>query len=108
MPPGGTKLFLKGEHLLTDECGIERRNYPPGEHGRGRARQSEYRVQLREKQKARRFYGVLEKQFRTYYAHASRQAGVTAREPAPPARVALRTTCSCVSASPARAVRRAR
>ncbi len=73
----GEKLFLKGERCLTDKCGIERRNYPPGEHGRGRARQSEYRVQLREKQKARRYYGVLEKQFRTYYAHASRQAGVT-------------------------------
>jgi small subunit ribosomal protein S4 len=73
----GEKLFLKGERCLTDKCGIERRNYPPGEHGRGRSRQSEYRVQLREKQKARRYYGVLEKQFRTYYAHASRQPGVT-------------------------------
>ena len=73
----GEKLFLKGERCLTDKCGIERRNYPPGEHGRGRARQSEYRVQLREKQKARRYYGVFEKQFRTYYAHASRQPGVT-------------------------------
>jgi len=73
----GEKLFLKGERCLTDKCGIERRNYPPGEHGRGRARQSEYRVQLREKQKARRYYGVLEKQFRTYYSHASRQPGVT-------------------------------
>ena len=73
----GMKLFLKGERCLTDKCGIERRNYPPGEHGRGRARQSEYRVQLREKQKARRYYGVLEKQFRTYYQHASRQPGVT-------------------------------
>ncbi|MDQ3644166.1 MAG: 30S ribosomal protein S4, partial [Actinomycetota bacterium] len=73
----GMKLFLKGERCLTDKCGIERRNYPPGEHGRGRARQSEYRVQLREKQKARRYYGVLEKQFRTYYQNASGQAGVT-------------------------------
>jgi small subunit ribosomal protein S4 len=73
----GMKLFLKGERCLTEKCGIERRNYPPGEHGRGRARQSEYRVQLREKQKARRYYGVLEKQFRTYYQHASRQPGVT-------------------------------
>ena len=73
----GMKLFLKGERCLTDKCGIERRNYPPGEHGRGRARQSEYRVQMREKQKARRYYGVLEKQFRTYYQHASRQPGVT-------------------------------
>ena len=73
----GMKLFLKGERCLTDKCGFDRRSYPPGEHGRGRARQSEYRVQLREKQKARRYYGVLEKQFRSYYANASRQAGVT-------------------------------
>jgi len=73
----GEKLFLKGERCLTDKCQIERRNYPPGEHGRGRSRQSEYRVQLREKQKARRYYGVLEKQFRNYYAKASRQPGVT-------------------------------
>jgi small subunit ribosomal protein S4 len=73
----GQKLFLKGERCLTDKCGIERRNYPPGDHGRGRARQSEYRVQLREKQKARRYYGVLEKQFRNYYARASGQEGVT-------------------------------
>jgi small subunit ribosomal protein S4 len=71
------KLFLKGERCLTDKCAIERRNYPPGDHGRGRQRQSEYRVQLREKQKARRYYGVLEKQFRSYYSKASRQAGVT-------------------------------
>jgi small subunit ribosomal protein S4 len=60
----GMKLFLKGERCLTDKCGVERRAYPPGDHGRGRSRQSEYRVQLREKQKARRYYGVLEKQFR--------------------------------------------
>ena len=73
----GEKLFLKGERCLTDKCGIERRNYPPGDHGRGRSRQSEYRVQLREKQKARRYYVVLEKQFRNYYARASRQPGVT-------------------------------
>src|SRR3954467_6402680 len=73
----GVKLFLKGERCLTDKCGVERRAYPPGEHGRGRAKQSEYRLQLREKQKARRYYGVLEKQFRNYYARASRQEGVT-------------------------------
>jgi small subunit ribosomal protein S4 len=73
----GQKLFLKGERCLTDKCAVERRNYPPGEHGRGRSRQSEYRVQLREKQKARRYYGVLEKQFRNYYSRASRQPGVT-------------------------------
>src|SRR5881296_3879115 len=73
----GIKLFLKGERCLTDKCGVERRAYPPGDHGRGRQKQSEYRLQLREKQKARRFYGVLEGQFRTYYDKASRQPGVT-------------------------------
>ena len=73
----GQKLFLKGERCLTDKCAVERRNYPPGDHGRGRQKQSEYRVQLREKQKARRYYGVLEKQFRNYYEKASRQQGIT-------------------------------
>jgi small subunit ribosomal protein S4 len=73
----GQKLFLKGERCLTDKCGVERRAYPPGDHGRGRQKQSEYRVQLREKQKARRYYGVLERQFRNYYDKASRQEGVT-------------------------------
>jgi small subunit ribosomal protein S4 len=73
----GQKLFLKGERCFTDKCGVERRSYPPGEHGRGRMRQSEYRVQLREKQKTRRYYQILEKQFRSYYAKASRQPGVT-------------------------------
>jgi small subunit ribosomal protein S4 len=73
----GQKLFLKGERCLTDKCGVERRSYPPGDHGRGRQKQSEYRVQLREKQKARRYYGVLEKQFANYYEKASSQAGVT-------------------------------
>jgi small subunit ribosomal protein S4 len=73
----GQKLFLKGERCLTDKCGVERRAYPPGDHGRGRQKQSEYRVQLREKQKARRYYGVLEGQFRRYYDKASRQPGIT-------------------------------
>src|SRR5579864_3300472 len=73
----GQKLFLKGERCLTDKCGVERRSYPPGEHGRGRQKQSEYRVQLREKQKARRYYGILEKQFRNYYEKATQQPGVT-------------------------------
>jgi len=73
----GEKLFLKGERCLTDKCGIERRSYPPGQNGRGRIRQSEYLLQLREKQKARRFYGVLEAQFRRYYEKASRQPGIT-------------------------------
>jgi len=71
------KLFLKGERCLTDKCAVERRPYPPGEHGRGRMRQSEYRQQLREKQRARRYYQLLEKQFRNYYDKASRQPGVT-------------------------------
>jgi small subunit ribosomal protein S4 len=73
----GIKLFLKGERCLTEKCAIERRSYPPGEHGRGRIKQSEYLLQLREKQKARRFYGVLEKQFRNYYKQAARQSGIT-------------------------------
>src|SRR5918994_4160755 len=73
----GQKLFLKGERCLTDKCGVERRAYPPGDHGRGRQKQSEYRVQLREKQKARRYYGVLEKQFRSYYEKATNQPGIT-------------------------------
>src|SRR3954447_4596096 len=73
----GLKLFLKGERCLTDKCSVERRPYPPGQHGRGRVRQSEYRHQLREKQKTRRYYQLLEKQFRSYYDKASRQPGVT-------------------------------
>src|SRR6187551_771348 len=73
----GQKLFLKGERCVTDKCSVERRPYPPGQHGRGRVRQSEYRHQLREKQKARRYYQILEKQFRSYYDKASRQPGVT-------------------------------
>ncbi len=73
----GMKLFLKGERCLTEKCAIERRSYPPGEHGRGRIKQSEYLLQLREKQKARRYYGLLEKQFRLYYAKAARGSGIT-------------------------------
>jgi small subunit ribosomal protein S4 len=71
------KLFLKGERCLTEKCAVERRSYPPGEHGRGRIKQSEYLLQLREKQKARRYYGLLEAQFRNYYEKATRQGGVT-------------------------------
>src|SRR2546423_7514792 len=71
------KLFLKGERCLRAKCAIERRWYPPGEHGRGRIKQSEYLLQLREKQKARRYYGLLERQFRNYYAKATRGSGVT-------------------------------
>ena len=72
------KLFLKGPKCDSMKCPIERRPYPPGEHGRDRMRQgSEYLAQLREKQKARRIYGVLEKQFRNLYAEAVRQEGIT-------------------------------
>ena len=73
----GMKLFLKGERCLTEKCGVERRAYPPGQHGRGRIKQSEYLLQLREKQKAKRYYGVLEKQFARYYDRATRQEGIT-------------------------------
>ena len=71
------KLFLKGAKCDTMKCPVERKPYPPGEHGRGRIRDSEYLLQLREKQKARRIYGVLEQQFRNLYAEASRQSGIT-------------------------------
>jgi small subunit ribosomal protein S4 len=71
------KLFLKGPKCDSMKCPIERRPYPPGEHGRGRIRESEYMIQLREKQKARRIYGVLEKQFRRLYEEATRQKGIT-------------------------------
>jgi len=71
------KLFLKGERCLTDKCAVERRSYAPGEHGRGRVKQSEYLLQLREKQKARRYYQLLEKQFHQYYETASRKQGIT-------------------------------
>jgi small subunit ribosomal protein S4 len=71
------KLFLKGAKCESMKCPVERKPYPPGEHGRGRIRESEYLIQLREKQKARRIYGVLEKQFRRMYAAAVRQGGKT-------------------------------
>ena len=71
------KLFLKGPKCDSMKCPIERRPYPPGDHGRGRIRESEYLLQLREKQKARRIYGVLEKQFRNLYEEANRQDGIT-------------------------------
>jgi small subunit ribosomal protein S4 len=71
------KLFLKGAKCDTMKCPVERKPYPPGQHGRGRIRESEYLLQLREKQKARRIYGVLEKQFRNLYAEAARQKGIT-------------------------------
>ena len=73
----GEKLFLKGEKCFTDKCAIERRNYPPGQHGQKQSRPSDYAHQLRAKQKIRRTYGVLEAQFRKTYAQAVRQKGVT-------------------------------
>ncbi len=76
------KLFLKGPKCDTMKCPVERKPYPPGQHGRGRIRESEYLLQLREKQKARRIYGVLEKQFRNLYAEATRGIGHHRREPA--------------------------
>jgi small subunit ribosomal protein S4 len=72
------KLFLKGERCYTDKCAIERRSYPPGQHGQGRGKKAtEYSIQLREKQKLKRIYGVLEKPFRLMFASAERGHGVT-------------------------------
>src|SRR5258708_13191437 len=72
-----TKLFLKGAKCDSPKCPIEIRPYPPGEHGRNRPKESEYLLQVREKQKARRIYGVLEKQFGNYYTEAARTRGKT-------------------------------
>jgi len=73
----GEKLFLKGEKCFTDKCPVERRSYPPGQHGQKQSRPSGYATQLREKQKVRRIYGILEGQFRRVYAEADRRKGVT-------------------------------
>ena len=73
----GIKLFLKGDRCYSDKCAVEKRPYPPGMAGKKRPRDSEYRVQLREKQRAKRMYGLLEKQFRGYYTVASAQTGIT-------------------------------
>ena len=72
----GQKLFLKGDRCYT-KCALENRSYPPGQHGQGRSKSSEYGLQLREKQKAKRYYGVLESQFRSYYEMAERRQGKT-------------------------------
>ncbi|MDP4675625.1 MAG: 30S ribosomal protein S4 [Actinomycetes bacterium] len=72
-----TKLFLKGSKCESPKCPFEKRPYPPGQHGRGRSKDSEYLLQLREKQKAVRIYGILEKQFRGYYDEANRKQGKT-------------------------------
>lgn len=73
----GMKLFLKGERCHTDKCAFERRAYAPGQHGQGRKKRSDYGDQLREKQKVRRIYGVLERQFRNYYERAAAGKGIT-------------------------------
>ncbi|MCL5781129.1 MAG: 30S ribosomal protein S4 [Firmicutes bacterium] len=73
----GLKLYLKGDRCYTGKCAIDRRSYAPGQHGQGRKKISEYGIQLRAKQKARRIYGVLEKPFRNYFERAERQPGVT-------------------------------
>ncbi len=73
----GMKLYLKGDRCYSDKCAVERRNYPPGQHGQRRPKFSNYGEQLREKQKVKRIYGVLEKQFRRYFEMADRQKGIT-------------------------------
>src|SRR5256884_8240603 len=73
----GQKLFLKGARCFTDKCAIERRNYPPGQHGLNRGKPTAFGIQLREKQKAKRIYGVLESQFRKYFQWAEAEKGVT-------------------------------
>ena len=73
----GQKLFLKGDRCYSDKCGVNRRAYPPGQHGQGRKKNSEYGLQLREKQKTRHFYGILESQFAKYFDMAASTKGVT-------------------------------
>ncbi len=73
----GTKLFLKGERCMTGKCALDRRSTAPGQHGAANKKVREYGMQLREKQKTRRYYGVLEKQFANYFAEAERQSGMT-------------------------------
>jgi small subunit ribosomal protein S4 len=73
----GIKLYLKGDRCYSEKCAIDRRTYAPGQHGQSRKKQSEYGLQLRAKQKARRTYGILEKQFRNYFSEAERQKGIT-------------------------------
>ena len=73
----GLKLFLKGERCYSDKCAIERRNYPPGAHGQARTRFSEFAIRLREKQKVKRIYRLLEKQFAHYFEVAERMPGIT-------------------------------
>ena len=74
------KLFLKGDRCFTDKCSFDRRPYPPGQHGQSRLKFSEFALQLREKQKTKRYYGVYERQFRKYFDEADRRRGVTGTE----------------------------
>ncbi|HHW06109.1 MAG TPA: 30S ribosomal protein S4 [Clostridia bacterium] len=73
----GVKLYLKGDRCYSDKCSVDRKGYAPGQHGQQRAKHSEYGLQLREKQKAKRIYGVMERQFRGYFVKAERQKGIT-------------------------------
>ena len=105
----GEKLFLKGEKCFTDKCAVERRSYAPGQHGqKSGARLSDYGKQLREKQKLRRIYGVLERQFRKTYAEADAPQGRDRREPAAAAGDRGWTPSPTAWASAPRAPRRAR
>ena len=108
----GLKLFLKGERCFGPKCAIERRNFPPGDHGQRRRKLSEYANQLKEKQKSRYIYGVLERQFRKHYATADRgpgrhgrQAAAGAREPAGQRGVPARVRGLAQAGPPARAAR---
>ncbi|MBI5197516.1 MAG: 30S ribosomal protein S4, partial [Nitrospirae bacterium] len=76
----GTKLFLKGTRCMTEKCAIERRSYAPGQHGQKRVKTTEYQAQLREKQKVKRVYGVLERQFLGYFDRADRKKGITGEQ----------------------------
>jgi small subunit ribosomal protein S4 len=102
----GVKLFLKGDRCFSAKCGVERRGYPPGQHGQGRSRFSDYGVQLREKQKVKRMYGLLEKQFARVMERATRMKGRSGENLLQPSSAASTTSCSG-SASRPRAPRRA-
>ena len=101
------KMYLKGDRCYTDKCAIERRPYPPGQHGQGRIKFSEYGVQLREKQKVKRMYGLLEAGFRHAFHGAAAAKGQDRREPAAGARAPARQRRVPRSASPTPATRRA-
>ena len=93
----GQKLFLKGDRCYTDKCAYERRPYPPGQHGSPSRKMSDYAVQLREKQKVRRMYGILEDQFRTYFQEGGPEEGRHRHQPAGSSSSAAWTTLSIAS-----------